>query len=219
MCIRDRPDIDVPTFTSQPGAYQEAYSLVDGLTRNYSTYDITANFRNITGDPITGLFLVWCHYMSQVFQGNLIPHYDSLIENEVDYQTRIYRLVLDPSRRFIQKIGACGASFPLNVPIGNAFNFESDTPINRANDQITIRFRCAGAMYNDPILIAEFNQTVINRNSNMANGFREKYFKQITPELTLIFNHLGYPYIDPDTWELQWWVTNEDYVSILGENP
>jgi hypothetical protein len=212
------PDIDLPTFTSKPGAYQEAFSMADGITRDYATHNITANFRNIVGDPITSLFLVWCHYASQVFQGNLIPYPDALIENEIDYQTRIYRLVLDPSRRFIQKIAACGAAFPLNVPIGNSFNFESDTPINRANDQITINFRIMGPMYNDPILIHEFNQTVIQQNSSMADGFRASRFVQLNGSTFGLFNHHGYPRIDPTTWELEWWVPKDEYTAMVGED-
>lgn len=209
------PDIEVPEYSSKPGAYKEVYSHVDGITRNYTAYNITANFRNITGDPITTLFLVWAHYMSQVFQGNLIPYYEGLIENEIDYQTRIYRLALDPSRQYVQKIAACGAAFPLNVPIGNAFNFESDTPINRANDQITINFRALGAMYNDPILIYEFNETVKQFNSDMGDGYREKNFTKLDSATAGLFNHFGYPYIDPTTWELQWWVRNDDYAALL----
>lgn len=209
-------DIDVPVYTSKPGSYQESFSMVDGIVRDYTTYDITANFRNIVGDPITMLFYVWCHYMSQVSQGNIIPYPEAIIENEIDYQTRIYRLVLDSSRRFVQKIAATGASFPVNDPIGNAFNFESDTPINRANDQISIHFKSMGAIYNDPILIYEFNQTVIQQNSNMKDGFRAQKFTMLDADTFGLFNHHGYPYIDETTWELQWWVRNEDYQALLG---
>jgi len=212
------PDIDVPTFSSKPGAYKEEFGHVDGITRIYSSYDITANFRNLSGDPITTLFLIWVHYMSLVFQGILVPYADSLIQNEIDYTTRIYRLVLDPSRRFIQKIAMSGGGFPVNVPIGNAFNFESDTPINRSNDQISIRFRTYGAYYNDPIIIDQFNRTVQERNSNMKDSDRSKRLVKLNSNALSLFNHQGYPRIDPDTWELEWWVPKDRYEALLGTN-
>jgi len=212
------PDIDVPTYTSKPGAYKEEYGHVDGITRIYSSYDITANFRNLSGDPIIPLFLTWVHYASLAFTGILVPYYDSLIENEIDSVTRIYRLVLDPSKKYVQKIAACGYGFPVNCPIGNVFNFESGEPLNRANDQITIRFRCFGAIYNDPILIDEFNKTVQITNSDMSDGFREKTHVKLNADTAVLFNHQGYPRIHPDTWELEWWVRKEKYQQLLGSS-
>lgn len=212
------PDLRLPTHTADPGLYQETFSLADGITFNYERFDLTANFRNIQGDPITTLFLYWCHYASLVFQGILVPYPEEIIDNRIDYQTRIYRLILDPSRKFVQKIAACGAAFPIDVPIGAAFNFESDQPINRANDQIRVTFNCIGAMYQDDILIDEFNRTVAMHNSNMDGdeNFRKQNMVKLSAEYFNIFNFKGYPYINPDTYELEWWVTIADYQEILG---
>lgn len=205
------PDIEVPTWTSKAGAYREEYSMADGVTDIHRAYDITANFRNIPGDPITTLFLTWCHYQSLVFQGILIPYPEMIIENEIDYQTRIYRLVLDESRRYVQKIAACGAAFPTSTPIAASFNFESDQPINRSNDQVSVTFRCMGAMYQDDILIAEFNETVQGQNGHMKDSERERYMMKIPSASILLFNHSGYPRINPDTYELEWWIRQTDY--------
>ena len=211
------PDVVAQTYTSKPGAYKEAFSIVDGVTFNYETYDIQANFRNIQGDPITALLLTWVHYASLVFQGLLVPYPDMIIENRIDYQTRIYRLILDPSKRFVQKIAACGAAFPISSPIGGAFNFETDSVINRTNEQISVSFRAVGAMYQDDILIDEFNRTVIMHNSDMADQYREREFVKLTPATALLFNNLGYPRIDPNTNELEWWVRKDDYNELMSE--
>jgi hypothetical protein len=139
-----------------------------------------------------------------------------IIENEVDYQTRIYRLILDPSRKYVQKIAACGAGFPISAPIGAAFNFESDTPINRANDQIQMTFRCVGAMYQDDILIDEFNRTVSMHNRDMeTDSSRASEMTKLTPEYFNLFNFKGYPRINPDTYELEWWVNTADFKELL----
>lgn len=210
------PDIMVPTHTSQEGAYKEATSWVDGTAKNYTTYDITANFRNIPGDPITTLFLVWLHYMAAVYEGEMIPYTEMIVENEIDYNTRIYRLVLDASKSRVQKIGACGASFPLSAPIGAAFDFASDRPINSGNDQISIPFRCMGAMYQDDILIYEFNKTVQMFNVLMRDESRNQTMSKVSMAALGIFNNRGYPRINDETYELEWWVSQEDYASVFG---
>lgn len=210
------PDVVAPTHTSQDGAYKEAFSFVDGVTDIYSTYDITANFRNIPGDPITTLSLIWTHYMSHVFRGTMVPYPEHIVENELDYMTRIYRLVLDSSKSRVQKIGACGAAFPINSPIGGAFDFASDRPIHPGNDnQISLTFRCMGAMYQDDILIWEFNKTVETFNTLMSDLNRESNMVKIPTAALVLFNNRGYPHIDTESYELQWWVTQDDYNSII----
>lgn len=209
------PDVSPDTFTAPSGVYKETWSFVDGLAQNYTAYDITANFRNTPGDPITLLFFVWMHYMSNVFQGTMTPYPEMIIENEIDYQTRIYRLVLDSSKRKVQKIAACGAAFPLNAPMGQSFNFDATRPLNQANDQISIPFRCIGAMYNDTILMDEFNRTGELFNDHLKDATRNKYYKLVDVSLLPLFNFVGYPRINMATSDLEWWVSNEDYNARL----
>lgn len=206
LSISGWPEVAAPTMTSQAGAYKEEFSMVDGVVANYTTYDITASFRNIPGDPITLLFLVWLHYASNVYQGTLVPYPDNIINNRIDYNTRIYRLVLDSSKTFVKKIAACGASFPLNSGIADAFNAEAGVPVSTANHQISISMRCMGAMYQDDILIREFNDTVKMFNRLMADDMREANYQKIPAVALGIFNGNGYPRINEDTYELEWWI-------------
>ncbi len=211
LSISGWPDVILPFSTSQEGVYKEAFSMADGLTKNYSTYTLTANFRNLSGDPITLLFLTWIHYMSLVYQGIIVPYPDMIVENEIDYMTRIYRLVLNSSKTHVQKIAACGASFPVNVPIGAAFNFETETPYNQANGQLSVSFQAMGAIYQDDILIDEFNRTVVAFNGGMDDSHRDQYYKMASISQLGLFNTRGYPRINPDTYALEWWIANEDF--------
>jgi hypothetical protein len=91
-------------------------------------------------------------------------------------------------------------------------------------DQISITFRCAGAMYNDDILVDEFNRTQALFNSNMSpsnfsgsgqstknsSGYRMLALNELE-----LFNNTGYPRIDPVTYELQWWIDNTTYQRML----
>lgn len=204
-------DIVVPTFTSKDGAYKESYSMVDGVTVNYTTYDITATFRNSRGDPITSMFYYWAHYMANVFEGTLMPYPDFVMTNELDYNTRIYRLVLDSSKKYVQRIAATGASFPTGVPIGGIFDYSSEKPYNDVNSEIAIPFRCSGAIYNDDILIYSFNKTVQIFNNQMVDGNRESAMIQIPAQYLTLFNNRGYPRIEPETYELQWWISKASF--------
>lgn len=203
------PDITAPTFTSKPGLYNEVYSQVDGLTRYYESFDLDATFRNTKGDPILYMFYVWLHYSSMVFEGRLVPYVDFISENEIDYNTRIYRLVLDQTKQTVTKIAATGVSFPISAPTGSFFDFNSERPFNDQNKDITIRLRCLGVDYQDDILIKEFNQTVSIFNPDMLDRNRENGMVQVKKNTIGMFNNRGYPRIDPSSNELQWWVPRD----------
>lgn len=205
------PDVTAPTFTSHEGLYQEAYSQVDGITRNYSAYTIDATFRNTRGDPILYLFYIWLHYQSLVFEGLLVPYPDYIFDNRIDYMTRIYRLVLDPTKRFVRKIAATGVCFPTNVPIGQFFDYSNQQPFNDQSKDITIRFQCLGAQYLDDILIYEFNKTVQIFNPSMAPKSLNGAMIRINASLLNFFNNRGYPRINPDNYELEWYVEKGYY--------
>lgn len=202
------PDITAPAYTSKSGLYNEAWSVVDGLTRNYESFDIDASFRNTRGDPIMYLFYAWVHYQSLVFEGKLVPYVDFITENEIDYNTRIYRLTLNSQKDIVTKIAATGASFPISVPTGAFFDYNNEKPYNDQNKDITIRFRCLGVDLMDDILIHEFNQTVNIFNPSMIS--RSGMIK-VSKDVAALFNHRGYPRINPETYELEWWVDSGQY--------
>ncbi len=200
------PDIVSPTFTTAAGLYNQAFSQVDGSTKYFESFDLDATFRNTRGDPIIYLFYVWLWYQSMVFEGYMVPYPDFIIENELDYNTRIYRLVLDQTRTYVKKIAATGASFPISVPMGGFFDYDKDKPYNDQNKDFTIRFRCNGVTYQDDILINEFNSTVIIFNQGMSDINRNNSMIKVNKNLLAYFNNRGYPRINPDTYELEWYV-------------
>lgn len=211
------PDTTLDTYTSKPGAYKEVFSIPDGTHHLYGAYDLSCSFRNMVGDPISKLIQAWIVYMSNVFEGIMMPYIDFITENELDYVSRIYRLVLDVQKRYVQKIGATGYCFPASLPDGASFNFEADKPINSANDQLQLQMRCVGATYNDPILFHEFNRTVEIFNPSMKDETREILLTKIDHRDLSIFNGRGYPRIDPDTKELQWWITKDIHARVISD--
>jgi hypothetical protein len=210
------PDPVVETFTSKPGAYKEVYGFTDSNIDEFSSYDITATFRNMVGDPISLLFATWLRYQANVFQGIMSPYPDFIVKNEIDYNTRIYRLVLDKNKKYVQKIACTGAAQPISVPMGSAFNFEHDKPMNISNENISINFRCFGYCYNDDIIVHEFNKTVGVFNEHMRDSYRNSNMVKIPSEALSIFNGKGYPRINQTTYELEWYVDQGLYSQLVG---
>lgn len=165
------PDMTVPIYTSESGLYGQEHSFVDGAINNYEAFDIDATFRNTRGNPLLYFFYIWIKYQSLVFEGILNPYFDMISENEIDYNTRIYRVITDPTKRYVTQIGCSGASFPVNVPTGNLFDLNTDTPFNTRNAELNIRFRCMGFMAFEDIIKYWFNQTVAMFNPSMRKVF------------------------------------------------
>lgn len=205
------PSISVPSFTSKAGLYNESISMVDGRVLNNETWDLNVNFRNLRGDLVLLTLYVWALYMSYVFEGKLVPYLDFISENEIDYNTRIYRIVLDYRRRTVTKISACHAAYPVGVPIGDAFNDPGNQTYSQANQEISVSFRCMGVDYFDDILVKEFNTTVAIFNPSMEDSVRDSQMMLIPQSIMGMFNHHGYPYINPKTSELEWYISMEDY--------
>jgi hypothetical protein len=214
LSISGFPDIAVPTYTSTEGVYGESQSFVDGLSENYSSYDVDASFKNTIGDPIIYMMYIWTKYMSYVFEGRVVPYPDFLFEREIDYNTRIYRLILDSNQVYVKKIFATGASFPVSVPTGGFADFNSEDVFNMGNKEFSIRFKCDGFIAFDEILVYEFNKTVCTFNPAMEDGNRGKAMVKVPNGFRAQFNNRAYPRIDPRTHELQWWVFYDLYNSM-----
>lgn len=214
------PDMSVGTFTSKQGIYHETWSMVDDFPSSfYSDFELTANFRNVRGDPITQLLFHWVLYQSHVYTGRMMPYPDSVINNEIDYVTRIYRITLDETKRYVQKIGACGYAFPLAAPIGASMDFSNDTPMNmNTAQQLSTSFKCSGFMWNDPLLIYMFNRTVGTFNRHMRShelASSSSLMVELTPAERDIVRGRAYPRIDPRTFEMKWYAYRSDFDAII----
>lgn len=212
------PDPIVPTFTSKEGLRKEQYIQADGLVDINNAYDLDLTFKNVSNDPGILMFQTWTTYMSRVFEGMMNPYMDMITENEIDYMTRIYRLVLDVDGKRVTKISCTGVSFPINCPIGQFFDFNSDKAFNENTKEYTIKFRSIGAFYNDPIIVKEFNECMGIFNSDYDNIDKiNSNLSKIPNEFKEIFNFRSYPYINPNTYELEWYGKKESVKKFIEE--
>lgn len=213
-------DYTTQTTSTPSGLYRESMSLVDDTPYDYEEYDLTLNWRNITGDPITSIAYYWTRYAKLLKVGDIMSYPDFIMLNELDYNTRIYRIVTDVSRRKVLRIIACGAAFPINAPIGDIMNFTGDgneTPFTTAENQISINFRCTGTLYQDWKLVYDFNWLVQTFNRNMRDDYRSNNMVKLRPEEIPLFSRSvkTYPLIDIATMDLDWYVYKESYQAMI----
>lgn len=209
------PDRMVPVYRSPEGQYREVHSMVDGTSRDYSARTISATFRNSRSDPITKLFDAWTIYETSLFEGLLVQYSDYMLGGLMDFNTRIYRITLDATKRYVTGIAATGASFPVNVTKGQQYDHNIDKPYNDANNQITIQFESNGIIWDDDILVWSFNTLVGGFNAGMRTAqARAQYMVMIPDDLATFFNCRAYPRINPHNRMLEWWTSKEYYNSI-----
>lgn len=224
-------DIALNDFTSQNGVHNEQNIMVDGHYYITNAFELSGAFRNIEGDPISLLFRVWTEYMVACRQEGLMNPYPTFVERrEFDYNTRIYRFIMDNTRTYIQKMGATIA-FPSSVSYGNPLNYSSDKNFIDTNNEISITFKCVGQDIDDPILIYEFNTLVATFNPNLAIDYT-KYDRE-TQSLVLVSGNNYYyklkpheknrgvfmaiPLINHVTMELEWWIDKTSYALYVAE--
>jgi hypothetical protein len=209
------PDQAMDTYTSHEGILRENWAQADGNSKTLSVTDLNATFRNVGGDPITLLLFVWLTYMDHIHRGTMTPYLRSILTNRIDYQTRIFRFTLDPTRRRIQKWASATGCFPVANPIGAAFNFTSDNAYTQDNaESISTTFKAQCIEYFDPIHFVEFNETVAMFNPNMSDANRASYYTMVPYQFLQLFNWApAYPHINVVTQELEWWVDTSFYNS------
>ena len=209
------PDSVVDTTSSKAGLMKESMSWVDGTFEIYNTFSLNCTFRNIINDPLIKLFSYWLLYTTKVFNGDFYPYLDMLMHNRIDYNTRVYRIILNKAKTKVTHISSTGASFPESVPNGSLFDFNHEEPTSQNQKDINIKFKCIGAVYNDPITIYEFNKVVGIFQPNMQTANILDLMQKVPYSALQYFNFKGYPRIDPNTMEFQWWVTKSDYARIV----
>ena len=203
--------------------FREQIAMVDSTYRVNNVFPLNATFRNVEGDPITTYLVFALEYMAAVKAGDMIARWTNICRKRIDYQHRIYRFVMDPTNRYIRKYGIANAAFPVNDSIGSSMNISANEIFVSSNETIDVQFQCQGAYYMDPIILEEFNRVVRRFNPDMqpANWDAITYapkgdLVKLQPNELTMFNWMGYPQIDLNTYELNWYVPQDKYDEVYG---
>ena len=209
------PDMRLNTSTSDPGLFKQVVVLPDDALRNYGENDITINLQNTTGDPATLMCFVWIFYMKAVKLNYLSPYFDYLFNNRRDFDTRLYRIVLDQNKDFVTKIMATGPGFPVSCSIGMFGDFNRATPFSEQTNEISINFKTVGSFFIDPLIISHFNTTVKTFNPSMKDEKRFGSMVKLSKFEYPTFRHRCYPRIDEATMAFEWWAKRSVYDDLF----
>lgn len=213
MTLSGMPSISMSTGTTPRGIAKEEFTWIDDHPDNFSAYDLQATFRNSQGNLIMMLFYYWIRWAASSYISPMLAvrYIDDIMANRMSYTSRIYRLMLDSTRRYVTSIWACGYCFPTSVEIGSIAHYDHEKAVNTNTKTMDVTFRCSGSMFNEDILVETFNQTVWMLNGSMKDENRNHDMTKIPMFALRIFSHKGYPRINPNTYELEWYVTKAEY--------
>lgn len=214
------PNPTVDTYTSKAGNYKEQWAMVDGSYQIYGAFNLSATFNNPPNDVVSKMMNMWTLYQNLVYDGSIAPYPQARQQRYIDYQTRIYRFVMDHSKRTILKWAATGTSFPTTNTDADSMDFDRSKIYNEGLARVDQNFLCTGAEYNDPITLYEFNACVEIMNPSMRPKYRKDRMQKLSQADKLYMNFLAYPYIDLETHELEWYVFKGVYAKVknqLGE--
>lgn len=208
------PDNILPMYKTEPGKMGEEYIQPDGNTDYNGKFDLQVKFKKVPGKIIQRIISTWVRVMSLQVKGDVAPYRADTVNGHRNYDSRVYVLELDASKRIVQGIAATGISIPTVDATGSGFDFSKSEANNMK--EFTVKFESSGAYYNDPISIQEFNMTsaITNREvMKLLTGEDHNLF-QIPPDLLKYARHRGIPLIDTSTMELTWWINKNSQTYI-----
>lgn len=201
------PDFNIDAETTEGGFFGEDQTFAKGSDMNMRTYDLSLTFRDIQGGYIMAMFIYWTRYIALVTRGLVMAYPEDIIARRLNYTCSIYRLILDPSRRFVVKWAKATGCWPASVPIGNAFNIGERENYLHAASQFTIPFKANAIEYMDPIIFRDFNSIV-----DKFAGQDWKRNRKVAAA-TAANNFAGIPYLNVGEHgfnELQFWCAQEE---------
>lgn len=208
------PDIGIQVYRSPEGIMKETWLMNDSQAEYNGAFTMTATFQNFSGNGIIALFHSWIMYMGMIRTGPSVPHPKQRAHNEMDYNTRIERYKFNEAGTHLTQWFHTGAALPTNVSIGAGQGFNRESAYDTENNQVSVTFECVGAVYNDPIQLFEFNARIAMWNKNMADDKRSNYFTKIPRGWAAETNMHGYPRINLETGEMEWWLENDKYQQL-----
>ncbi len=212
------PDKAVPFYRTPDDNYKGNHSMADGTTDYNSAFSINITVRNIRGAPVYRLIDYWTESISRVVEGVLVKYSDYVLGGLIDYNTRIYRLILDQSKQYVEDVGCTGASAPASLPRAQRFDFNIENALQDLGQQMSFQFESNGFFHGEQAL-NDFNRIQEGFHPGMRGaGARQKYMKKIPRDLLPCFNCRAYPRINHITRELEWWTTIDYYNQIVALN-
>jgi len=209
-------DETIDYFASQPGVQKEQIVIPDGIKdlNGADNFDLTLS--NNDGGFLDALFVLWIEYINSKIKGSAHSHDIFSVHNVMDYTTRIYRMTLDPLGKYVRDISFTGYAVPISYPMSSRFNMNSAETYVDLNEDSNLRLAVVGQRFNEPYIIRAFNKhaTLTCKDYDLMEMGRAHNLIKIPHEELGEFHGQGYPKINVETKELEWWIENTIYFKI-----
>lgn len=205
------PDISLNMGKSSPGFRKEVYQFVDGILKHNGDFDMRQTYHNAKPNFLPYMFETWLHYIEGVTLGDegMEPYYMAMDQNYIDYDCRIYHMILNKNMRNIEGMFCNAGCVPTTFPSGafSTIDRTQDTLRGQGQDEFEINFSSVGFRFGNMRLPDMFNRTTIFFNPSMHPSQRGGRYRKLAFEeyYNLSYRKGVYPWININTMELEFW--------------
>lgn len=207
------PDIQMPTFTSQEGRVGQVWQQIDGHHNLNQPVELSFTIRDMTSSPIFHLLRVLSLYPGATYQGIMSPYADFISEDTIDYNVRVFRILLASDNRRVSSIASTYPGFVQGVTAGPRYDYDLQKPYEDTMDT-NYRMTFPGVEYEDPALVDDFNGLVMDANPNMRKDKASMTKLSVNQYGDFTYEAL-YPFINYQTLEFEWWCPTIQYEYVL----
>lgn len=216
-------DLQMQIKTTEPGIRDQVYQRVDSKLEENGLFTMSQTYFNPKPSIIPALFQFWESYISEVTSGDRLvsPRFKYLFGNRIDFDCRIYHLIMGADGEFLSHIFATVQSIPVTFPAGSQANIDNtqNTLRGEGQDDFSVQFSSTAMRFNEDGLISSFNDHSYNYNPNLRPQVRDRFFRMLQPSEYQAYNYGAYPLllgvrndrrggvgIGRDGIKLTWWV-------------
>lgn len=200
-------DLQIRMDMSEPGLRDQVYQRVASKLEENGSFSIQQTYFNPKPSVIQGLFQVWEDYISEVVSGDRQcgPRDRYLMGNRIDYDCRIYHLIMNKDTEYLEHIFASVQSIPTTYPAGAMATIDNSGTNLRGEgqDDFTVQFSSVGQRQDEIGLIQAFNEHSFLYNPNIRPEVRDRYYRELKSDEYIAYNYGAYPLLLPRVSEVK----------------
>lgn len=213
------PDRAVEMYTSDPGPMKEVYMQVDGRSMPAGPISINLDFANSKGEPMALLLETWAKYPEYLFQGYINRYFDFVVRDDIDYNVRIYRIILDVHGKTVTNIAATLPGIWQVAGLGSRYDYDRLSRQSAVSEELSYPVSVPSVEMDAPILIDDFNRTVYAFKPEMETASTRTFgdMAKVNFAYHEYFMNDSFYRINPSTLEFEYWVDGKVGSSISNQ--
>lgn len=203
------PDLQLAMGKSNPGFRKEVYQFVNGVLKVNYDFDVRQSYHVPKPNFLAYMFEAWIHYIEAVKLGDegMEPYPSALIENYIDYDCRIYHVIMNKNMRNIEWLFCSGSSVPTTFPSGafSTIDRTQNSIRGQGQDELEINFSSVGFRFGNIRIADMFNRCTLKSNPDLLPSVREQKYRKLAFSEHYANGSESYPWINIDTMEMEYW--------------